>query len=238
MNRISRRGFRSHLGILPARIAWIIASALPWVSSDALAGPIAEFRLIEPVAGAVFDEGQPIPIVAFASSPNDVFTSAEFFANGVPIGVGISCCPLCPCAFPTPGIATTLQIPFPLGPGETPHPNPWQGWVGATPGSYLLTARTSGANGMQLETTPVRIHVRALQPRLLQLAIQRTEGNKLQFALIDGAISTTGFVMERSHDLTTWERIGDFSPGNVTAFFEVQLDANETRSVFFRALEK
>jgi hypothetical protein len=102
----------------------------------------------------------------------------------------------------------------------------------------MLTARTTGANGIQLETAPVLIHVRAVQPRILQLSIQRAEGNKVQFALIDGAISTKGFTMQRSHDLTTWEPIGDFSPGNVTAFFETQLDTHETRPTFFRAIER
>lgn len=137
-----------------------------------------------------------------------------------------------------PGIATTLQIPFPLGPGETPRPNPWQGWVGATPGTHILIARTTCANGTQLETAPITIHVRPAPRRTLQLTIQRAEGNKLQFALIDGAISMTGFTMQRSHDLKTWEAFGEFSPGAVTAFFETPLDSNETRPVFFRAIER
>lgn len=214
------------------------AGAALALSAHAQVRPAPEFRLIEPEPNSIFNEGQPIPVVAFASSLNDVFTSAEFFANGMSIGFGIYCCPLCPCAHPTAGIATTLQIPYPLGPGEPPRPNPWQGWGGATPGTYILTARTTGENGTQLETPPITIHVRAVPPRILQLAIQRTEGNKLQFALIDGAISTTGFTMQQSHDLKSWENIGEFSPGNVTAFFETSLDPEETRPVFFRGIER
>lgn len=238
MNRLVCHRRPSRTVHLPTRLAWPLLATVAAFALKLHASPGAEFRLIEPAPGAVFDEGEPIPVAAFAWAPDDLFTSAEFFANQQSIGIGIFCCPLCPSAHPSPGIATTLQIPFPLAPGETPRPNPWQGWVGATPGTHLLIARTTCANGTQLETAPITIHVRPAPRRTLQLSIQRAEGNKLQFALIDGAISMTGFTMQRSHDLKTWEAFGEFSPGAVTAFFETPLDTNETRPVFFRAIER
>lgn len=221
--------------------AFIVATALQGLLSlvaHAQGGLIGQIQFVEPKADAVFDEGQPIPIAAVAFSPTDVFTSAEFVANGRVIGIGTYCCPLCPCAFPGPGLPTYLQIPFPHGPDEPPHPSPWQGWVGAEPGTYILTARATGENGISLESQPITIRVLSKFNPSLLLSIQKADGNKLQFALLEGAVSMTGFAMELSHDLIHWDRIGDFSPGNLTAFYEDSVDVNDTRPRFFRAVER
>lgn len=199
---------------------------------------LGQIVFVEPSAGAVFDEGQVIPIMALAFSPFDAFRSAEFFANGRSIGSGTYCNPRSVCSQFGQAIPSILQIPYILEPNAPPNPKLWQGWEGAEPGTYELIARATGDNGITLESQPILIQVLSkLNPSLL-LTIQRVDGLKLQFTLQAGVVSETGFAMEISHDLVHWERIGDFSTGSLTLSHEAPIDTDDERPKFYRAVER
>lgn len=122
MNRLVRHPLPSQAVHLPPRLAWFLLATLAAFAPELHASPGAEFRLIEPAPGAVFDEGEPIPVAAFAWAPDDLFTSAEFFANQQSIGIGIFCCPLCPCAHPSPRDRHHPPDSLPPRPWRNPAP--------------------------------------------------------------------------------------------------------------------
>src|SRR5690242_9033829 len=66
-----------------------------------------QLQFLQPTNGAVFSTRDEIPIVLRASAPNDVFFSADVFANvHRKIGTAVYCCPTCLCVRPEPGQPT------------------------------------------------------------------------------------------------------------------------------------
>src|ERR1051325_203680 len=126
--------------------------------------PVLQF--IEPTNSAVFSTLDEVPIVLRALASNDVFLTADVFANQSKIASVSYCCWLCPCARPLPGMETTLQIPVPRDAGEPPL-RTWQGWTNVHAGSYRLTAQAMGENGSILQAEPVTITVLDLTLRIL-----------------------------------------------------------------------
>src|SRR5262245_10560352 len=89
----------------------------------------------EPLSGRPYMASTNVPIVLRAFAPDDVILSAEVFADGSSIGVATFCCSLCPCAHPSPGEETLLQIPTPWQ-GGLPPSDPWQGWTNPPSGVH------------------------------------------------------------------------------------------------------
>jgi hypothetical protein len=185
---------------------------------------------IEPNSGSHYEAGAEVPFVLSAYAPDDVFASAELFANGEHFANAVYCCPLCPCAVPTPGITTTLQIP-----GDPPPADPWRGWVFTTPGIYTLTARSVGENGKVLQAGPITISV--APPLDLSLHVTLNADGTLRFWVPEGSLTPHGMAMEMSHDLIIWQRIGMLDPGNVAAFYVDHPDPADTRPRFYRAIK-
>src|SRR5262249_14710826 len=150
-----------------------------------------------------------IPIVLHASAPDDVFPTADVFANQSKIATVSYCCSLCPCFAPFPGIETTLQIPVPRTNGLSP-PRPWEGWTNVQAGAYVLTAKAVGVKGTVVEATPVSITVLDLT---LHISV-RPDGS-VTLVIPQGSLTPGDYDAEASQDLRTWMRLGPFQPGNV-----------------------
>lgn len=210
-------------------VTWAIGSLAITVNGGTL-------TFEEPRDGDVFVEGQAIPIVLAGFAPDEVYLNADVFADGTPIGTATFCCPLCPCALPTPGVGTVLQIPFPWGPNDPPRPQPWQGWADATPGIHTLTATATGANGQPVAARSIQIFV--AHPHGLDVSVRAvTEPeHRLEFVIPEGSLVPGGFRMEMSRDFVSWQRLGDFEPGNVAAFFSDRPDPNDVQPRFYRAV--
>ncbi len=188
--------------------------------------PILQF--LQPANGSVFSTQDEIPVVLRAFAPNDVFLNAEVFANLDPIATATFCCPLCPCARPTAGMQTTLQIPAPWSGG--PPPPPWIGWRNPTAGTYRLTARAFGENGTVVEAAPVTITIVDLT-----LHISFNPDGTVLLVIPQGSMVPGGYDLEVSDDLHSWSRQGAFSPGDVAAFYQDQPPVNARRR-FYRAI--
>ena len=63
--------------------------------------PVLEF--IQPTNSAIFSTRDEIPIVLRGFASNDVFPTADVFANQSKIATVSYCCALCPCAAPMEG---------------------------------------------------------------------------------------------------------------------------------------
>src|SRR6266487_2719048 len=87
--------------------------------------PTLEF--LTPTNNAVYSGGDTIPLVLRAIASNDVFLTADVFANSVKVATVSYCCPACPCFFPRPGDETRLQYPVPSN-GTSGN-----GWTNAQP---------------------------------------------------------------------------------------------------------
>jgi hypothetical protein len=77
------------------------------------------------------------------------------------------------------------------------------------------------------------------EPLPLELNIVASQEGKLQFGLSEGAMISSGtWFLEVSHNLTgkSWERLGSFSPGDVSAFAEDSPPAGDMRPRFYRAV--
>lgn len=170
-------------------------------------------RFLQPTNGAVFSTSVEIPMVLHSFAPNDVFPTAEVFANEGRIATVSYCCTLCPCAFPFEGEELILQIPVPWD-RDRPPSQTWQGWRTNQPGVYRLTARATGRNGTMVEATPVTITV---VDATLHIFVQ-AEGT-VTLTIPQGSLVPGGYDLEASQDLRTWTRLGEFSPGNVAAFY-------------------
>lgn len=189
-------------------------------------------RFEAPLDGSHFKVGVEVPVVLTAHAADDVYGGASVFVDGAFLAVATFCCPLCPCAHPTAGITTTLQIP--ATPGEINPGGPvWKGWIPPGPGKFVLTASASGENGTSVEAPPVTVIVEALD---LTLRVNRGVEGEVVFALGEGSLMPGGFEMQLSHDLTTWMSIGMFEPGNVAAFFRDKPDPADTRPRYYRAV--
>lgn len=210
-------------------LAWATLG-LASIPATVVAQPYLRFEA--PVDGSRFKLGEEVPVVLTAHSDDDVFGGASVYVDGAFLADAISCCPLCPCAHPTAGITTTLQIP--ATPGEViPGGRVWTGWTPPGPGRFVLTASASGENGTAVEATPVTVIVEALD---LTLRVNRNVGGEVLFALAEGSLVAGGFEMQLSHDLVTWVSIGTFEPGNVAAFFRDRPDPADARPRFYRAI--
>jgi hypothetical protein len=171
------------------------------------------FQFIEPTNNAVFSTLAEIPVVLRAFASNDVFLTADVFANQQEIASVGYCCWLCPCFRPLEGQETILQIPVPWQDGMPPQ-RIWQGWTNVQAGNYRLTAQATGENGTVVEAAPVNITVLDLTLRIFV----RADGTVL-LVIPQGSLVTGGYDAEASPDLRTWTRLGPFLPGNVTAFY-------------------
>jgi hypothetical protein len=192
------------------------------------ASPVLQF--IEPANGAVFSTRDEIPIVLRAFATNDVFLTADVFADQFKIATASYCCALCPCWAPQPGDETILQIPVPWD-GTRPPPRPWQGWTNVPAGTHRLTARATGDNGTMVEAAPVTITV---IDRTLRIFLRADGGATL--VIDQGSLVAGSYDLEASQDLRAWTRLGSFEPGNVAAFyFDVPPD-NARAKKFYRAV--
>ena len=187
-------------------------------------------QIVEPAEGAVYSTTDEIPVLLRAFAPNDVFLSAELFANNSKIATVAYCCSFCPCAFPSEGQQTILRIPAQMN-GSFPPAYPWQGWREPAARNYRLTARAVGMNGTIVDAVAVNITVIDLTMRM---SLQ-PDGNVV-FVIPQGSMVMGGYDMEASADLHTWTRLGPFSPGNVAAFFQDDSPADTRRRRFYRAV--
>jgi|GEM_PF-3346218 len=225
----SPSGRRSLLGLMLA-LAGCLLALLPYraVSGDVASSAVLQF--VEPADGAIFSTLDEIPVVLRAFAPDDVFLGGEVFANNNKIASVFYCCPLCPCAPPTEGMETTLRIPAPLN-GNTPPPQPWQGWRTKSARAYRLTARATGQNGTVLEAAPITITVLDLT-----MHMSLDADGSVRLVLPQGSMVAGGFDLHASEDLATWTRLGPFSPGAVAAFYFDPPPENARRRRFYRAV--
>ena len=204
----------SSLGLAVAVLARLFVM-LPGIAFPAVADeprvPVLEF--IAPTNHAVFSTRDEIPLVLRAFASNDVFVSADVFADHQPVATAVYCCPFCPCPPPTEGQETTLQIPVPWE-GGMPPPRVWQGWTNVPAGAHRLTARATGENGAVVAAAPVTITVLDLT---LQLFV--SADGAVTLVIPQGSLVEGGYDLEESPDLQTWARVGPFAPGNVAAFY-------------------
>ena len=211
----------------------LCAGAWAWPAGQAGQFGVPMLAFTEPLGGQIYMAASNVPIVLRAFAPDDVFLSAEVFADGGLIGVATFCCALCPCAHPLPGMETVLQIPTPWNDGRPPA-QVWQGWTNTPDGLHRLTARAVGENGTTVESPPVMISVREMR---LFIGPNAEQKGAYVLAIPNGALLDEGSIdLEVSSDLRTWERLGPFSPGNVSAFYwdAPPVSARERR--FYRAV--
>jgi hypothetical protein len=209
-------------------LAGCLLATLPDCAISGEGAPVLQF--VEPVEAAIYSTLDDIPVVLRAFAPNDVFLSAEVFANNARIATVLYCCPMCPCPLPPAGQETTLRIPAPFN-GSVPPPQPWQGWTSVDARNYRLTARAVGENGTVIEATPVNITVIDLTLRM-----SLNSDGSVVFVIPQGSMVMGGYDLEASADLRTWMRLGPFSPGNVAAFYWDDPPANARQRRFYRAV--
>lgn len=207
--RLSGRGCLRSLMVMVAYC--LFASMLAAPLRAALVGqaqsPVLQF--IQPTNGAVFSTRDRIPIALRAVASNDVFLTAEVFANQSSVANVSYCCLACDCVLPRVGHETILQFPV-LWNGS----RLLQSWTDVQAGNYRLTARSTGQNGSMVEAAPVNITV---IDRTLEIIV-RPDGS-VTLRIAEGSLVAGGYDLEASQDLRTWTRLGPFEPGNVAAFY-------------------
>jgi len=63
------------------------------------------------------------------------------------------------------------------------------------------------------------------------------QGRTLNFGLSEGAMITSGsWFLEMTRDFKSWERLVEFSPGNVAAFAQDTVPEGDFRPRFYRAI--
>jgi hypothetical protein len=63
------------------------------------------------------------------------------------------------------------------------------------------------------------------------------QGRTLNFGLSEGAMITSGaWFLEMTHDFKSWERLVEFSPGNVAAFAQDTVPEGDFRPRFYGAI--
>ncbi len=197
--------------------------------------PGAVLEFLQPRDGFVYSSRDEIPVILRGMMPSDIISSVEILAGGNPIGIGMSCCPFCPCPRPQEGVEATFQIPTPWDGGVIPQ-RMWQGWKNATPGTYRLTARATGEMGGYVEAQEVTITVVDAVELDLRLRVSPMDGGAFQFVLPSGSLVSGGFALETSFDLKVWKYVGDFSPGNVATFFTLTPPNDGRAERYYRAV--
>ena len=204
-------GRRCPAGLVTTLASGLLASMLAVPLRAAPGGqqqsPVLQF--IEPTNGAVFSTRDTIPIVLRAFATNDVFLTAEVFANQSKIAAVAYCCAACDCPVPPPGHETILR--FPVFSNESQL---WEGWTNVQAGNYRLTARATGQSGSLVEAVPVNVTV---IDRTLEIHV--TPDGMVTLRIPEGSLVAGGYDLEASQDLRTWMRLGPFEPGNVAAFY-------------------
>jgi hypothetical protein len=198
------------------------------------AGPVLEF--LEPAPDAVFLSDAEIPLVLRGEAPDEIVSGAEVFVDGQSVGTAVYCCPLCRCAAPTEGMPLVLQLPAPVD--EFPGGLPWQGLTGLAPGIHRITARAVASGGTVLDAAARSITVLPIRAEDLVLSVSSNPAGSLDFVLPGGSLVPGGFAMWLSHDLVHWTRLGEFSPGNVAAFFSDAPEPMDPRPCFYRAVSE
>ncbi len=186
-------------------------------------------RFVEPARNGLYSTLDEVPIVLRAWASNDVFLTAEIFANSTKIAEASFCCWLCPCAHPFPGQETILQIP--VRPPVGVPSRPWQGWQPDHAGILYLTARAVGENGTIVEALPVRILV---YDPVLHISVR--EDGTVGLVIREGSVSPGSYDAEASPNLVEWTRLGEFAPGNVAAFYTDPPAPEPRRRRFYRAV--
>ncbi len=213
------------------RVTWFLGITLAWaVVAPSTAAQAPSLRFVEPTNNAVYSAMDEIPIVLRASASNDVFLTANIFANQGKIGTASYCCSLCPCFHPIDGQETTLQIPAPWQDGQPPS-QPWQGWTNVQPGTYRLTAHAVGEHGTTVDAAPVNVIV---VDRKLHMFLR--EDGSVTLSITFGSMVPGRYDLEASADLRTWTRLGEFSPGNVAAFYWDVPPENARQRRLYRAV--
>jgi len=196
------------LGALLLLMVEVIGFAAPGGGTS-----VAKLEFLEPPTNAIYSTRDEIPLVLRAFSSNDVFLTADVFADNVQIADTSFCCWLCPCALPQEGEPTILQIPVPRLESSPPG-RVWQGWTNVPAGVHRLTARSVGRNGTVVLATPISITV---IDRTLRIGV--SPDRKVVLTIPEGSMVPGRYDLEASDDLQTWTRLGPFSPGNVAAFY-------------------
>lgn len=212
------------------RLGAVAATAI----ASAFAGPALEF--LEPASEAVFLADAEIPLVLRGEAPDEIVSGAEVFVDGQSVGTAVYCCRLCPCATPSEGMALVLQLPSPED--EFPGGRPWQGLTGLTPGIHWITARAVASGGTVLDAPARSVTVLPMRAEDLLLRVSLNPAGTLDFALPGGSLVPGGFALWLSHDLVHWTRLGEFSPGNVAAFYSDVPDPLDPRPRFYRAISE
>jgi len=211
--RFSGRGAFLRLAVLLAGGGSVGWPAAPGHAAQTDGAEVPVLQFIQPTNGAVFGVEEEIPVVLRAFAPDDVFPTAEVFANQSKIATVSYCCTLCPCFAPFAGQELILQIPVPWERGGPPS-RVWQGWTTDQARVYRLTARATGQNGTMIAAAPVTITV---LDRTLEIAVR--DDGAVSLRIPQGSMVPGGYDVEASQDLQTWKRLGPFLPGNVAAFY-------------------
>lgn len=210
----------------------LMAMVAIWVRGPVDAdGQVPVLEFLQPTNGAVFSTLDEIPIMLRAVASNDVFFTADVFANQwKKIGSLSYCCTFCPCYRPQEGQETILQIPVPWEEGRPPT-RPWEGWTNVQAGMYRLTAQATGQNSTTISAGPVTITV---LDRTLRIFV-RPDGT-VQLVIPQGSISPGSYDLEASADLKTWTRLGKFAPGDVAAFYSDVPAESARQKRFYRSM--
>jgi hypothetical protein len=210
--------------LLPA--LWLGAVNSAWKANAQVA--VLEFN--QPTNNAVFSNLDEIPILLRGIAGDDVFPTAELFADGKKIADLSYCCAFCPCAAPQNGRETILQIPIPWN-GTSAPPRLFQGWTNPPVGVHRLNARALGEHGTAVEAPPVTVTV---FDRRLEI-FENTDGT-VTLVIPQGSLVPGNYHLEASDDLGTWTTVGEFGPGNVAAFyFSIPIEKSR-KPQFYRSL--
>lgn len=183
------------------------------VERAGLAGPGPELEFAEPLAHSVYSNKDEIPVLIHASAAEDAILAAELFVDGDSVGDASFCCPFCPCAYPSDGMDTWLQRFAPWVDGKPPE-KMVEGLPPLRAGMHRLVAKAVSRNGIVIESRPVTVLVVDRS-----LTIHRQTDGTVVLVIPEGSMTPGHFDLEASPDLNAWTRIGEFSPGNVAAFF-------------------
>jgi hypothetical protein len=101
---------------LVTRRFWAFLSlAVCLTMSPAVHAQVPILQFIQPTNGAIYSTLDEVPVMLRAVASNDLFLSADVFANLAKIATVSYCCTLCPCYHPIEG-----QDPRPVGGGQAP----------------------------------------------------------------------------------------------------------------------
>jgi len=174
----------------------------------------ASVVITRPAERTLFGASTPVLVEVATLDPADHIPLVEFFADGSKLGESR---------------VVFIREPDP----GTPIAHSWT-WFRPPLGVHTLTVRGTNSRGKQYEgLVPVTVTIGQALNLALHLELDRK--GRAQFVLPDGSLAGHGFDLYETLDLKTWRRLGAFSPGNVAAFFELELDGTDSRPRFFRA---